>query len=545
MNDPQLDKVLPANRTLGGMLDKVAGSHASNPAIFYLGETVTYGDFRHYAQEAARALLAFGVRRGDRIGVLLGNQPEWLVMCFAAAYVGATFVPLNTWYKKSELAWTLRHCELSILVFTPKFLNQDFAAMFGEIIPGLRNSEAGALKSAEFPKLRALVALGGGVAGALKWSDFLAASRSIGDAEFVAAAAAVSSDDAAFILYTSGSLAEPKGVLLNHRGVLENAFSMGERRAIVADDRIWLGTPLFYGLGATNAMPVALTHGASLVLQGSFDAGKAIRTIHDTAATTYYGTGNMTSAILDHPDYSIKKIGSLKKGNAGTMTEYKRMTLVEMGMSLACPAYGLTETYGNAAVGMFNDPLEAKLHTNGRPLPGIEFSIVDPATFEPLPQGQIGLVLLRGYTTPGYHANPQETAKALRPDGFFDTGDLGMLDENGRFVFHARLKEVIKSGGINVSPTEVEQLLVQHPHVKDAHVVGVADPVRGERIAAFVCLDSAVTEKELREFVKERAASFKTPHHVFVRTEAQLPRLASGKIAKYRLVEEARRELGL
>jgi fatty-acyl-CoA synthase len=221
------------------------------------------------------------------------------------------------------------------------------------------------------------------------------------------------------------------------------------------------------------------------------------------------------------------------------------MTLVEMGVKLACPAYGLTESYGNATVGMADDPLEVKLQTSGRPLPGVELLIVDPATSAPLAQGQVGLVLLRGFTTPGYHGSAEETRKALRPDGFFDTGDLGSLDREGRFVFHARLKEVIKSGGINVSPMEVEQLLVQHPHVRDAHVVGVAHPVRGELIVAFVDADCVLPERELRDFVKELAASFKAPHHVLFRTEAQLPRLASGKVAKHRLVEEARQELGL
>lgn len=535
----------PLSRTLGGVLTEMAQLRGSSPAILYCGETITYLELQQRAQEAARSLLALGVRRGDRVGVLLGNQPEWLAMCLAAAQIGATFVPLNTWYKKNELRWTLRHCELALLVFAPRFLKQDFAAMLTGLVPDLESAHPGDLRCAAFPRLRSLIALGEELPGTLRWSEFLGLSRSVNPQDLEEASSLVSGEDIAFILYTSGSLAEPKGVLLNHRGVVENGFSMGERRGITADDRIWLGSPLFYGLGATNAMPVALTHGASLVLQGSFDPGGAIEVISHTQATTYYGTGNMTRAILDHPDYSPRKVGSLKKGNAGTLAQYKRMTLVEMGICLACPAYGLTESYGNATVGMFDDPLETKLHTNGRPLPGMELLVVDPVTFEALPQGKIGLVLLRGYTTPGYYGNVEETQRALRPDGFFDTGDLGFLDGDGRFVFHARLKEVIKSGGINVSPIEVEHLLMQHPHVKDAHVVGCTDRTRGELIVAFVCLGAAVTETELREFVKERAASFKVPHHVFVRTQAQLPRLASGKVAKYRLVEDARRELGL
>ncbi|HEY4065704.1 MAG TPA: AMP-binding protein [Burkholderiaceae bacterium] len=531
--------------TLASLLDEMAAARGSHPAIIHFGERIGYAELRERAREAARALLALGVKRGDRVGALLGNQPEWLIMCFAASHVGATFVPLNTWYKKAELGWTLRHCEVSLLVMLPRFLNQDFAGMLLEMAPELPGAASGRLRSVALPALRAVVMLGEPVRGAFDWRSFIALGASVDAASVDAAARAVSARDHAFILYTSGSLAEPKGVLLDHGGVVQNGHAMAMRRAIDGSDRIWLGSPLFYGLGAANAMPVALTQGATLVLQGSFDAGSAIEVIEATEATAWYGTGNMTRAVLDHPEYRQRRIGSLKKGNAGTMTDYKRMTLVEMGISRACPAYGLTESYGNATVGEADDALEAKLHTNGRPLPGTEMRIVDPATNAPLAAGQVGLVLLRGHTTPGYYANPEETRRALRADGFFDTGDLGCLDADGRFVFHSRLKEVIKSGGINVSPMEVEQLLAQHPHVREAYVVGVSDVVRGERIVAFVDADRPLPEDELKAFVKERVSSFKVPHHVFFRAEAQLPRLASGKVAKYRLVEEAKRELGL
>jgi fatty-acyl-CoA synthase len=531
--------------TLGSMLDEMAGMRGDHPALIHFDASIGYRELQQRARDAARSLLGLGVRRGDRVGVLLGNQPEWVVMCFAAAYVGATFVPLNTWYKRTELAWTVRHCELTVLIVASRFLNQNYSALLQELIPDLSKAEPGNLRCPDFPMLRVLGVLGERLAGTLSWPEFLAQGARVSADSVSVAAAAVSAADHAFILYTSGSLAEPKGVLLNHGGVIGNAFAMGARRAIGKDDRVWLGSPLFYGLGATNALPVTLVHGATLVLQGNFEAGLAIQTIAATQATTFYGTGNMTRAILDHPDYARNKIGSLKKGNAGTTTDYKRMTIVEMGISQACPAYGLTESYGNATVGMFDDPLEAKLHTAGRLLPGFEMRIVDPLTGKPLSAGEVGLVLLRGHTTPGYFGNPDETSRALHADGFFDTGDLGLLDPDGRFVFHSRLKEVIKSGGINVSPIEVEQLLVQHPHVRDAHVVGVAHPARGELIVAFVDADRTLPERELRDFVKERAASFKVPHHVLFRTEQQLPRLASGKVAKYRLAEEARSELGL
>jgi len=532
MSKPPVTTPRPAAATLGALLDEIAGRAPARPAIFYGGRQLAYGELQAEARAVAKSLMELGVRRGDRVGAWLGNQPEWVSLCLGAAYVGATFVPLNTWYKAAEVSWTLAHCDIQVLVSASKFLKQDFAGILRELAP-------------RFPGLRAVVLLGDSSAGTLTWQQFLALGARIGDAELQAAADAVRADDSAFILYTSGSTAEPKGVLLAHGGVVGNAYDMGQRRFVDSEDRVWIGSPLFYGLGATNALPVALTHGAAIVLQGVFDAGVAIETIAKTQATVYYGTGNMTRAILDHPDYERRKIGSLRKGNAGTMADYKRMTLVEMGISLASPAYGLTESYGNATVGWADDPLEAKLATSGHPLPGTELAIVDPQSGKPLPAGAVGLILLRGHTTPGYFGNAEETRRALRPDGFFDTGDLGSLDRAGRLVFHARLKEVIKSGGINVSPVEVEQLLARHPDVREAYVVGVPDAARGELIVAFVDVAAPVAAEALRGFVREHAASFKVPHHVLFRTESQLPRLASGKVSKPRLVEDAKAELGL
>jgi fatty-acyl-CoA synthase len=534
----------PTAKTFGGVLDQMAATRASHPALIYQDTTLSYRELRNQALEVSRALHTIGIRRGDRVGVLLANQTEWVLMCYGCAYLGATMVPLNTWYKQSELRWTLKHCDIRLLAMMPSFLSQNFESMIAALVPEAAGCGPGEIRSHEFPSLHTLITVGGPPSAPNSWNNFLRLASGTSTESLQAQATQVKPQDVMFILYTSGSLAEPKGVLLQHRGAIENGFDMGVRRAIDGNDRVWIGSPLFYGLGATNALPVTLTHGATLVLQGSFEAGRAISVIESTRATTFYGTGNMSRAILDHPDYRQSRIGSLKKGNAGTMPEYKRMTLVEMGIAQACPAYGLTESYGNATVGEADDPIEVKIRTNGRPLPGMDMCIVDPQTYAELERGQIGLVLLRGHTTPGYHANPSETAKALRSDGFFDTGDLGWLDNEGRFIFHARLKEVIKSGGINVSPLEVEQLLIQHPAVRDAHVVGVTDSVRGELIVAFADIGQPVTEKALKEFLKAQAASFKVPHHILFRTEAQLPRLASGKVSKVRLAQEAKNELG-
>jgi fatty-acyl-CoA synthase len=520
----------PAARTLSGVLDEIAETAPGLPAVVHHTNQISYRELRDEARRAARGLLALGIQRGDRVGVLLGNQPEWLVTCFAASYLGATLVPLNTWYKRDEIEWMLRHARVTVLIAAASYLKLNYAALLAELAPGL-------------PSLRAIVFVGTPAAGSLSLQELLDGGRTVSEEQLEAAASAVSPEDHAFVLYTSGSTAEPKGVLLRHRGLIENGYQIGARRGVVPDDRVWLGSPLFYGLGAANALPVALTHGAALVIHDYFEAALAIEVIAATAATVWYGTGNMARAILDHPSFSRAKVATLEKGNAGTVAEYKRLTLVDLGITGATPAYGLTESYGQCTGGMPGDPLEVKLHTNGTALPGFEILIVDPTTRESLSVGETGLVLVRGHTTEGYLDNPVETRNAVRPDGSFDTGDLGRLDAAGRFVFHSRLKEVIKSGGISISPVEVEELLAAHPQVTDAHVVGVPHPVRGELVVAFVVARGPLSEDALRAFVKERAASFKVPHHVIFTNEDQLPRVASGKVAKYRLQETALEEL--
>ncbi|MCW5770055.1 MAG: AMP-binding protein [Rhodospirillaceae bacterium] len=535
----------PAATTLGALLADNARAGAGRPAIFYRDRIVSYGELHEQATAVAKAMLALGIRRGDRVGALLGNQPEWLVACFGAATIGAVLVPINTWYKKEEIAWLIRHSGMRLLIAAASFLKQDYAALLDELAPGYRDVPAGALRCEGFPDLETIVTVGAGRAEEAPWRAFLRLGETVDDAGLARAAATVTADDAAMILYTSGSTAEPKGVLLHHGNAIRNGFDMGGRRAVTGEDRVWIGTPLFYALGGINAMPVAVSRGAAIVLQDFFTAETALNAIEQTRATVYYGTGNMTRALLDHPDYAQRRIGSLKKGNAGTFPEYKRMTLIEMGITQACAAYGLTESYGNATVSDADDPVEAKIATNGRPLPGTELVIVDPASGKPLGPNEPGLILLRGHVASGYFRNAEETAKAFRPDGFFDTGDLGHLDADGRLVFHARIKEIIKSGGINVSPLEIEQLLVKHPDIADAYVVGAPEKVRGEVIVAFVIARRQVAAAAVQDFVREKAASFKVPHYVLFRTEEQLPRLASGKVAKYQLVKNAVAELGL
>jgi fatty-acyl-CoA synthase len=517
-------------RTLPTLIAEGAQSWGASPAVIFEDRVVSYAELSDEVDRVAAGLLALGVKHGDRVAVLFGNRPEWLFAGLGAASIGAVVVPLNTWYRERELRWTMAHCAVSVALSAERFLKQSYA----ELMAGLVHEGS----------LSAAVLDGGAAAGTISWEELLACgSSSQRRAELAARRAQIRGEDTAFILYTSGSSAEPKGVRLLHEGLLENGRAIAARRRTAPGDRIWLGAPLFYGLGAANALPVALSSGASLVIHDHFEAGRALEAIERHRPTVYYGTGNMTRAILDHPSFARARVASLERGLAGIGPDYRRLTILELGVECATPAYGLTESYGHVTGGWPDDPLAARLNTEGEPLPGVEIEIVDPETRRPLARGEAGLILLRGWLTPGYHDNPVETAKALLSDGRFDTGDLGLIDTDGRLVFRSRLKDVIKSGGVNVSPLEVEQLILEHPDIRSAYVVGIGDHLRGESLVAFVDAVSELDADAVRTFVKARAASFKVPQHVIRCSEQEVPRLASGKVAKRELVERAERAI--
>jgi fatty-acyl-CoA synthase len=530
---------MPRARTMGRVLEEIASRSPASMAIIHEHEHISYADLNLRVDRAACSLLALGLGRGDIVAALIGNHPEWAVISFAAARIGIVFVPLNTWHRYSELDWIIRHTEAKALICLDSFLGHDYAADMDALIPELAQCTAGQLTSQRFPQLRSITMVGAPHPGAFSWDDFLELGRGIPADALSAAADAVMPGDLLVILYTSGSTSEPKGVTLRHRGVVENSFNIGERRGIRASDRVWLGAPLFYALGAVNCLPATISHGATLILQGHFTAARAIEVIERERATIFYGTSNMIRAIVDDPAYAQARLSSLRGGTAGISAKERRILIEDIGATQATQSYGLTETYGNATGGFPDDSLDIKLQTAGKPLPGFELRIVDPKTRRPEVAGQSGLLLIRGYVTDGYFKDPERTALAIDSDGWFDTGDVGHIGPDGYFYFDSRSKEIIKVGGINVSPTEIEQLLLRHSSVRQAYVVGVPHPVHEQIVVAIVEPAAPVTEDELRTYIRQIAASFKVPRHVLFRTDAQIPRLATGKVARQKLREDA------
>jgi fatty-acyl-CoA synthase len=508
----------PEARTWGALVRELAARTPEAPAIAFDGRRISYRELDEQGDGYARTLLAHGVRKGEFVSVLAGNRPEWLYVFLGTLRIGAVLAPLNTWFRDEELHYGLHHSGVKVLFAVDRFLNHDYAAMLGRIRHRL-------------PALEAVLPLGGDLPQAT-------------DRELEAAQRSVRADDMCLLLYTSGSTARPKGVRLHHGAMLENCFNIGERMRLGPDDRYWVGSPLFYGMATTNALPACWTHGACIVIQESFDPGRALELIARERVTAFCGLGNMTRALLEHPDYGRRDLSTLDKGITGFSPEDKRLAITELGVARCCSVYGLTETYGNCALTDADDPIDVRLQTQGLPLPGWELKVVDPATEQELPVGEVGHLLVRGHTTSGYFDDADTTAAAFDGDGFFRTGDLASIDADGRMTWVARLKEVIKTGGINVSPREVEDLIDRHPDVRQVHVVGVPDAVKGEVVVAFVeTLSDGLDEEAIRRFVADQAASFKVPARVLFRRDEELPRLASGKVPKYRLREEATRAL--
>ncbi len=372
----------------------------------------------------------------------------------------------------------------------------------------------------------------------IPFRELAARGSAVADADLDRIAAAVRPDDDAHMLYTSGSTARPKGAPLQHGSLIENAFNIGERLHVGAEDRFWFAVSLFWAFGCGNALPNALSHGACIVLQEHFDAGEALRLIERERCSVIYVTANMTQALWDHPDRAARDLTSLRAGaTLGTPEQIRRAA--DLGVRDICQVYGLTESYGNCAVTDASDPLELRLTTVGTALPGFTVRIVDPETERVLPAGEVGEIRLKGHVIRGYYKDPEKTADAFDADGFFRTGDLGTADAEGRLQFRGRLKEMLKTGGINVPPIEVEQILMAHPAVESAFVIGLPDPVVDEVPAAVVVLRAGMTveAQALDAHCRAALAAYKVPRRYRFATPDDLPLTTTGKLQKNRLHE--------
>ncbi|HKS39582.1 MAG TPA: AMP-binding protein [Blastocatellia bacterium] len=529
---------------LGELLALLAKDYPQKEALIYPNRALRY-DFSQLewlARQIAKGLLDVGIQRGDRVALWASNVPEWIVLQFALAKIGAILVTVNTSLRAGELEYLLKQSEANTLITVAGFRDVDYVKTIYEILPELQIAEEGSLKSAKLPCLRNVIYIGDDhPGGMIRYDSLLARSEKITDEQLDACAASQDLDDVINMQYTSGTTGFPKGVMLTHRNIVNNGYWLAEGIALTPDDKLCLPVPLFHCFGCVIGVLGAYTHAAALVPLESFDALRALQYIEKEKCTAIYGVPTMFLAELEQLDYHAFDLSSLRTGiMAGALCPepLMRKAMERMNLTELTIAYGLTEASPGITLTPRTDSIELRTQTVGRVMPEMEVKIADPVTGSPCAPGVAGELCCRGYNVmKGYYNNPQATADAIDSDGWLHTGDQATMDVDGYVRITGRLKELIIRGGENVAPKEIEDLLRTHPKIADVYVYGVPDERLGEEVAAAIRLNSgeAATPEEIREFCEGRIARFKIPRHIrFVET---FPMTASGKVQKFKLRE--------
>lgn len=535
----------PLPGPLWSVLKDVASRHPDNDALVAEDGRLTYNALLKQVETTAKGMIALGLQRGDHIGVLMGNSVQWAVIWYAAASIGLVCVPFNTRFRTEELGYGLAHEDVRALFCVDRFLGKiDFSVMLREIEPAIDQ----ALPGKALPLLRHLVVFGENVpASATSEECFLSLGKGIGVAELGKARDQVQSDDTLLIQFTSGTTAFPKGVMLSHASMLGVAKSVAERMGVRHEDRYFSPRPFYHVAGSTMSLLVALVHGATLVTAATFDPAQALDIMSRERCTLTSGNDTMFLMLLADPSFEEKKL-YLRGGWAAASPQILQDVVDKMGAAEICNAYGLSEASPNIVISDYREPLEYRLDGSMKPHEGLQVEIRDPATGQALPAGQPGEICASGWSLmKGYYKLPEPTASALR-DGWLHTGDLGVLSADGRLRFVGRLKDMFRVGGENVSPLEVELVLLKHPAVELAQVIGVPDARLGEVPAAYVTLKHGVaaSSDELICFCKQRCANFKVPRFLAIVEDFEsIGMTGSSKVQKGRLREHAVKHFGL
>ena len=517
--------------TIGHRLNALAATYGSDPALIAADQLVSFADLASDARRVASALAALGVSKGTRVGILMPNNPDFLRCAFGAWRLGGIVVPINTLFRAAELAYALRHADVSVLFLVSRFLRNHYLRMLVEHCPELAQSPA-PLRSAALPCLRHVVCVGDDMpTGAIAWEDFLASGEA-GSTPWSAAAldTVVAADDAA-IFFTSGSTAAPKGVVHTHASMLQAADNVADRLGLTAEDRTYGYLPLFFNGGMVGVALATLSRGGSVLLQEVFDAEETLRLLERHRCTTLFAWPHQAEALIRHPRFDRNALYIRKGPGANT----KWAAALFRPDHQAVGTWGMSETGPMASSSRWDDPLADRAGAHGRPMPGLELRIVDPDSNQPLPPDCEGEIVVRGSSLMRTYYK-RDPAECFDAEGFFHTGDCGRVDGRGRLHFVGRIKDVIKTAGVNVAAAEIEAALLQHPGVQVAHVVPVPHPTRGENVGAFVVRrDPRCSAADLRSHCREALASYKVPRHFFFVAEEELPTLGSGKVDRQAL----------
>ncbi|MGH3625588.1 MAG: AMP-binding protein [Sciscionella sp.] len=515
--------------TIGDNLDRTVAAQGDRDALVDVasGRRWSYREFAADVAAVALGLLGFGVEKGDRVGIWAPNCPEWTIVQYATAKIGAILVNVNPSYRVHELEYVLGQAGVRTIVAAPSFKTSDYAAMIADVRP-------------KCSALRDVILL-----GSTQWMSLVDTGRAADPIRLTEIAGTLSADDPINVQYTSGTTGFPKGATLSHHNILNNGFFVGELCDYTEQDRICIPVPFYHCFGMVMGNLAATSHGAAMIIpSAAFEPKAALGAVADERCTSLYGVPTMFIAELAEPDFGSYDLSSLRTGiMAGSPcpVEVMKQVIDRMGMAEVSICYGMTETSPVSTQTRADDSVDRRVSTVGRVGPHLEVKVVDPETGLTVPRGEPGELCTRGYSVMlGYWDQRDKTDEVIDRARWMHTGDLAIMDDEGYVTITGRIKDMVIRGGENVYPREIEEFLYAHPDILDVQVIGVPDARYGEELMAWVRMREGaepLNSESLREYCAGALAHYKIPRYVHI-VDA-FPMTVTGKVRKVEMREQA------
>ncbi|MEG1529354.1 MAG: AMP-binding protein [Clostridia bacterium] len=534
------------DKTLGEVIKNLARDIPNNMAVKYTNRDYsrTWKEFDEETDNIAKAFMALGVKKGDKIAIWATNIPEWLLTLFGAAKCGAILVTININYKVFELEYLLAQSDTKFLIMMGGFKDSNYVDIVNTLLPSLAASKGGLVTTSKLPFLERIIFAGAGTPdGMLNFKELFEYSKNTSDHDFEERTASLSPQDVINMQYTSGTTGFPKGVMLTHYNIVNNGKTIGDGMAFTKDDKLCICVPLFHCFGLVLAVMSCITHGTTMVPVDYYSPVPVMNAISTEKCTAIHGVPTMFIAMLEHAEFSKFDFSSLRTGiMAGSPCpiEVMKKVIDKMNMKDIVIVFGQTEASPGCTMTTTSDSIEKRVATVGRAFPGVECKIVDQDSYKELPDGETGEFIARGYNImKGYYKMPEATALAVDKDGWLHTGDLCIRDKDGYYKVVGRIKDMIIRGGENIYPKEIEEFLYTCDKISDVQVIGVPSKSLGEEVMAFIILKKGetMTEQDVKDLIKSHMARHKVPS--YIRFVESFPVTASGKIQKFKLREQA------